>query len=112
MVNIDSHLKTVKMDQQKMEGIQNTEFWIFFFERERVHVPTEPPRCPQNTAFCVEKYYLFIYACIFLKRFLESILVHLLNIFSTSHIENLLNTYYAASVRDSPETNEQITANN
>lgn len=56
--------------------------------------------------------YLFIYACILLNRFLEAILIHLLNIFNTLHVKILLNTYYAASAMDSPETNKQIIANN
>lgn len=57
------------------------------------------------------KKYLFIHACIFLKTLLGAKLLYLLNILNTSHIEHLLNTYYAASARDLPETNKQIIAN-
>lgn len=64
----------------------------------------------QNTAFCVEK--IFIHSCIHLS---ENIVRSQTPLFTehlnTSHIEHLLNTYYAASARDLPETNKQIIAN-
>lgn len=54
---------------------------------------------------------MFIRACIFLKRFLGARLIYLLNILNTSHIERLLNTYYAASAGDPLERNKQVIAN-
>lgn len=82
------------------------------FEENSIHGPTENERHSKNSIFVLKNIiYLFIRARIFLKRFLGARLIYLLNILNTSHIERLLNTYYAASAGDPLERNKQVIAN-
>lgn len=82
------------------------------FEENSIHGPTENEKHSKYNIFVLKSIiYLLIRACIFLKRFLGSRLIYLLNILNNSHIERLLNIYYAASAGDSPERNKQVIAN-